>query len=188
MLRTIHAFALAFWLFCLNQAEAQGSFQGDVNTKWISNGRGMQLTESFAFTDALGRVWEVPKGTIVDGASIPRVLWTIVGAPFAGKYRKASVIHDYFCETMSRPWQDVHKAFFDAQLAEGNSEYHAKLLYGGVYAWGPRWEVVNGKPRRTREAIEAPSSDDLDKLAEFIKSKNPDASSIIKYTEGNFRR
>lgn len=35
-----------------------------------------------------------PKGTLTDGASIPRFFWRIIGPPMTGRYRKAAVIHD----------------------------------------------------------------------------------------------
>jgi hypothetical protein len=169
-------------------AFAQGSFIGDAVLKLLPNGKDMEVIELFGFVDSSGARWEVPKGTVVDGASIPRALWSIVGSPFTGKYRKASVIHDYFCETMSRPWQDVHKVFFDAQLAEGNSEYHAKVLYGAVYAWGPRWDIVDGRPKRTRRVLTEPSKHDLEKLQEYVKLNNPNASAIAVFAEKSFPR
>lgn len=42
---------------------------------------------------------EVPKDFHTDFASIPRALWTIVGAPAEGKYRKAAVVHDLLYRT-----------------------------------------------------------------------------------------
>src|SRR5262245_52447388 len=153
MKTTGHCFvwSLLLCFLCASQAvAAQGQFIGEIVARWMPDGQRMQLTEQFAYMDARSERWTVPEGTIVDGASIPRYLWTVVGAPFAGKYRRSSVIHDYFCQKMSRPWRDVHKVFYEASVAEGNSLYHAKLMYGAVYAWGPRWEIVNGTPIRTR--------------------------------------
>jgi len=39
----------------------------------------------------------VPKGFICDGASIPRVFWSIVGHPLSGGPLRAAVIHDHLC-------------------------------------------------------------------------------------------
>jgi Protein of unknown function (DUF1353) len=143
-------YALILLLSGIGQVTAaDGRFIGDVVAKWQPNGRDMELTEAFTYVDGRGNQWAVPKVTVVDGASIPRALWSVVGSPFTGKYRKASVIHDYFCGSMSRPWQDVHQIFFQASLTEGNTLVHARLMYGTVYAWGPRWEMVDGKPVRT---------------------------------------
>ena len=36
----------------------------------------------------------VPAGLEIDGASIPRLLWRVIGPPLYGRYRPAAVIHD----------------------------------------------------------------------------------------------
>ena len=100
------ALRLAAVLSCAMVAFSDASraqFKGEVVAKWLDDGRQMELMESFGFTDPSGQNWEVPKGAIVDGASIPKILWSIVGSPYTGQYRKASVIHDYYCNVMARP-------------------------------------------------------------------------------------
>lgn len=169
-------------------ASAQGRFSGNVVAQWRDADRTMQLTQDFSFVEDSGKRWDVPSGTVVDGASIPRVFWTIVGSPFTGNYRKASVIHDYFCEGMSRPWQEVHRVFFDAQLVEGNNLYHAKLLYAAVYAWGPRWETVNGRPTRTRDIVEIPPREKVDELATWIRDNDPSLLQIEASSDQKFPR
>jgi uncharacterized protein DUF1353 len=62
-------------------------------TRWEDDGRLMTLVESFAYIDSSGRTWRVPSGVQVDGASIPQVFWSIIGGPFEGRYRNASIIH-----------------------------------------------------------------------------------------------
>ena len=185
--------AALLWVFalscCIGQAAAaDGRFIGDVTAKWLPNGRDMELTATFAYVDARGSQWSVPAGTTVDGASIPRALWGVVGPPFTGKYRKASVIHDYFCQTMSRPWQEVHRVFFEASLVEGNTAYNARLMYGAVYAWGPRWELKDGKPVRTRETIRTPSDQDLQELGDWIKGGDRSLNDIAVYVDSRFPR
>src|SRR5947207_3005769 len=76
-----------------------GEFIGDVEAKWlVENGqdRRMELLHEFSYIDTSGKRWTAPNGWIIDGASIPRFLWTLVGSPFTGSYRRASVIHDYY--------------------------------------------------------------------------------------------
>ena len=180
---------LLFVVLLTNQAvAAKGRFVGEVVAKWVSDGQRMQLAEQFAYVDAQGERWIVPEGTIVDGASIPRPLWSIVGAPFTGKYRQASVIHDYLCQQMSRPWRDVHKIFFEASLVEGNGLYHAKLMYGAIYAWGPRWEIVDGSPKRTQNSVRPPTGNQFKDLAEWIKSDDPSLDAIQNYIDQGFQR
>src|SRR6516162_3729006 len=81
---------VAALFFSAGAFAADGSFKGDVVAQWLDPDRSMKLTQDFGYIDPSGRPWEVPVGTIVDGASIPRIFWTLVGAPYSGKYRKAS--------------------------------------------------------------------------------------------------
>jgi hypothetical protein len=104
-----------------------------------SDGRTAVLLAPFGYVDPVGKKWETPTGWTVDGASIPWPLWSIIGSPWTGKYREASVIHDYYCDTKSEPWAVVHKTFYTAMLANGVNEMQAKVMYLAVYRFGPRW-------------------------------------------------
>ena len=79
-----------------------GSFSNDPQTRWITDDgapdRNMEILERFSFVDPKGREWVAPAGTVVNGASIPRALWTVVGSPYTGDYRRASIVHDKACD------------------------------------------------------------------------------------------
>jgi hypothetical protein len=132
------ACAYFMWAYGL-LAESNGRFVGQVVTKWEDDGRQMTVVEPFQFIDPHDRRWSVPRGIAVDGASIPQIFWSIIGGPFEGKYRNASVIHDYYCKTRSRRWQDVHLVFYEAMLASGVADPQALLMYKAVEQFGPRW-------------------------------------------------
>jgi hypothetical protein len=119
---------------------AHPHFEGRVITEWLMDGRTMRLIEPFRFIDAAGTIWECPAGSIVDGASIPKMLWGLSGGPYTGKYRLASVPHDVYCETRSRSWEETHQMFYAAMLTAGMSETKASLMYSAVYHHGPRWD------------------------------------------------
>lgn len=120
-------------------SSAQGRYVGRIVWTPLSDGRLMELMESFGFVDPAGLEWPVPPGTRVDGASIPQPLWSVIGGPFTGQYRDASVVHDYYCDVRSRPWRAVHRVFYDAMLVSGVATARAKLMYSAVYFGGPRW-------------------------------------------------
>ncbi len=123
-------------------------FVGAVQSEWLEDGRGMRLLAPFAYIDPTGLEWRAEAGWIVDGASIPRFAWSLIGGPFEGKYRNASVIHDVACDQQARPWESVHEAFYWAMRASGVDAVQAKIMYAVVYHFGPRW------PRRVQlEAI-----------------------------------
>ena len=51
----------------------------------------MILLEDVSFTSK-GKIWTAPAGSVIDGASIPRFFWRVIGSPFIGYYRRASVV------------------------------------------------------------------------------------------------
>lgn len=130
---------LSCWA-CGALAQSQGRFDGELVLKPLPDGRIMELVQPFAYIDSHGVSWPVPARTRVDGASIPSAFWSILGAPYSGKYREASIIHDYYCATKSRHWKAVHKVFLDGMLARGVDKLQAQLMYIAVYRFGPRWD------------------------------------------------
>lgn len=103
----------------------------------------MQLLKPYSYVDSCGLVWDVPAGAKVDGATIPQIFWSITGGPFEGRFRNASVIHDWFCDTKSRPWRNVHRMFLEGMLTAGVAPAKAKIMYAAVMVGGPKWDIVN---------------------------------------------
>ncbi|HEY5767784.1 MAG TPA: DUF1353 domain-containing protein, partial [Candidatus Udaeobacter sp.] len=96
-----------------------GHYNGEPVTKWNSDGRTMTLLTELRYTDPHGEVWLAPIGSLVDGASIPRYLWSVMGGPFEGRYRNASVLHDVAYGQRKRPWQDCDRMFYFAMRCSG---------------------------------------------------------------------
>jgi uncharacterized protein DUF1353 len=125
-----------------------GKFHGELNIRKVDNAEDnhtFELITDYSFTDSKGREWTAPEGVKVNGASIPMPLWSILGGPWSGEYTRASVIHDHFCDTETRTWLDVHRVFYEAMISEGVPESKAKLMYYGVYRFGPRWTLTARK-------------------------------------------
>ncbi|WP_164757585.1 MULTISPECIES: DUF1353 domain-containing protein [unclassified Mesorhizobium] len=120
-----------------------GHFVGSFQAEFLDDGRKIRLLQPYEFDDDNNKQWNVPSGTEVDGASIPKPLWSIIGGPFEGKYRNASVIHDYECDKETTPWWDVHQMFYDAMIASDVGPIEAEILYLGVFNFGPRWTVAD---------------------------------------------
>lgn len=116
-----------------------GQFMGDPVAKWNADGVHMELMEDFTYIDQRQTIWTAKKGAVIDGASIPRPFWRLVGSPLRGKYRYASVIHDYYCVIQSEVWEAVHYMFYEACMAGGTRHTHAKILYYAVRHFGPKW-------------------------------------------------
>src|SRR5688572_15669027 len=110
-------------------AQPQAHFKGDlVLTPLPGDGRNMKVLQPFGYVDAKGQTWDVPAGMVTDGASVPSVFW-VMFPPWTGNYRKAAVIHDHYCATKSRTWQETHNVFYEAMLTEGMGERTAKVLW-----------------------------------------------------------
>lgn len=146
----------------------KGEFLGPLDVRFMSvmSGDGyalemIQLLRPFSYRDSAGRLWEVPEGFLSDGASIPEQLWIAVGGPYSGPYRDAAVIHDYFCYTKERSWEDVHNVFLEASLNRGTPEWKAQYMYAGILFSGPRWPSPRADLRRGfvyAQAVPAPGT------------------------------
>ena len=119
-----------------------GTFGPDPQLEWLSGppNRLMRLLRDFWYDDPAGRRWLAPAGGLTDGASIPAPLWSSIGSPFTGPYRRAAIVHDAAVGAPGVPRLDADRMFYQACLAGGCAPGQAELLYAGVRigAWLPR--------------------------------------------------
>src|ERR1041385_1781682 len=125
-----------------------GYYSGDPILKWNSDGRTMTVMSEFSYTDPHGLVWDAPAGSVTDGASIPRYLWSLIGGPFEGRYRNASILHDVAYEKHNRPWQDCDRMFYYAMRCSGVNAGEAKTMYYALFKFGHHWKfpIKRAKP------------------------------------------
>jgi hypothetical protein len=153
-----------------------GSFPAPPQTEWNGDGRTMRLLKDFQYIDPSGTTWTAPANSTIDGASIPQIFWSIIGGPFEGEYRDASIVHDTECESHKHRWQDVHRMFYMASRAGGAGLFKAKIMFAAVYYFGPRWVVpVNATVNYEAVAPSGMSEDDMVRTMALIR-KNPDIS------------
>jgi hypothetical protein len=156
-------------------------FEGEVETRWLVHGgadREMEILREFAFVDSTGYRWAAYPGEKVDGASIPEQVWSeVVGTPFIGDYRRASVVHDVACDRREKSSREAHRMFYEAMLADGTSKQRALLFYTAVRLFGPQWDQRRGF--RTMLAAQAQDIDfdrletALDQVLETSQRKRP---------------
>jgi len=158
-----------------------GYFSGPVETRWLDDGVTMLLLNELRYTDPNGEVWVAPAGSRVNGASIPRVFWTIIGAPFDGKYRNASVLHDVAYDEKTRPWEEVDRMFYNAMRCSGVGALTAKTMYYSLYRHGRHWKT----PNRRALPVEDPSArasavnpGELNEIQNWIRQNNPSLDQI----------
>ena len=155
-----------------------GKFVADFSED--GSGRKVTLMEPYSFVDPFGQEWDVPSGYKTDGASVPTALWALY-PPFTGNYRSAAVIHDYYCDTKARSWQDTHKVFYFAMRAANVDEKTAKIMYGAVYLFGPRWGPGTGPGQRSAPVKATPEQQQevLKGLQDLVDKDNPDLDSLV---------
>ena len=105
----------------------------------------VQLLEPLVWLDSRGEEWWVPSGFKYDGASVPRVLWPLVGHPLDDRVLRAAGLHDWHCRVRDDDSGNAHRKFYEGLLADGVPGWRASLMYAGVRNFGPqyrRMEVV----------------------------------------------
>jgi hypothetical protein len=96
-----------------------------------------RLTRPLMF-GTMGGLLTVPKGFITDGASCPKILWSLC-SPMTGPQAEAAVLHDYLYSKDSHIIVDRKQAdqlFYEAMIANGTSIVKAQLIYRGVRLGG----------------------------------------------------
>jgi len=150
-----------------------------------------ELLEDLSFVDKHGDLWKAPKGYKTDGASIPWPLWSFIGSPFTGNYVSSAIIHDVYCDLRSRDWKLVHRTFYDAMIKEGTPLLLAKVMYFGVYRFGPKWVVdasracpfpyvcvQNDPVKLTLMASPEVDIEEFKRAKQKIESENPELADI----------
>ena len=126
-----------------------GEFSGEPVTVWRTEqdtpDRDMNMVEDFWYR--LGEdQWDAKKNKTIDGASIPQPLWSLVGSPYTGDYRRASIVHDIACDeagTDHEKRRAADRMFYHACRAGGCGVGQSILLYVGVRI-GAWWKEHRG--------------------------------------------
>jgi hypothetical protein len=182
---------VAPWREVATQSHKWGYYSGSPETRWNPDGRSMTLLNELRYTDPQGFVWIAPAGSVVDGASVPRSLWSFMGGPFEGRYRNASVLHDVAYDQHNRPWQDCDRMFYNAMRCSGVGPVEAKTMYYSLYRFGRHWKfsVRRAKPVKVgrklvaRAEAEYPSAapvsrDEIEAARDWIRHASPSVEEI----------
>ena len=95
------------------------------------DGRMWELMKPFVYQSEKCGMIEVPKGFIFDFASIPKLLWSIVGSP-TGRYGPAALIHDFLCSTNEYPRKVSDRIFLEAMKDCGVPYLKRMVMYWAV--------------------------------------------------------
>jgi hypothetical protein len=191
------------WMTGAVQSHKWGYYSGYPETRWDSDGRTMTLLNELRYVDPDGGVWVAPAGSKVDGASIPRSLWTFMGGPFEGRYRNASVLHDVAYEQKKRPPQDCDRMFYNAMRCSGVSAVEAKTMYYALYRFGHHWKFPIKRAKKVKPSEMAAQSEpaqedqyprampangaDIDAARDWIRGADPSLEQIEHRAESEPR-
>jgi hypothetical protein len=159
---------------------ADRRFSGDASTRWLTENvpdRDMRLLADFWFEDSKGVRWDAPVGSEINGASIPRPLWSLVGSPYTGDYRRASIVHDIACDRAAgdrAARRAADKMFFEACRAGGCTRWQATVLYIGVRigaGWRKFDELQNDEPRLAFDDVDRQVQHDLRTVSDQVLSR-----------------
>jgi hypothetical protein len=144
----------------------------EPNVEMMNDDRCVRVFESFVQIDPDGRISLVPAGQVCDGASIPRLLWSLIGGPYEGKHRVPALSHDALYRThevvmmhqdlpmpVSINRRTADRMFLEGMRARGMAEWRCQIRYWGVRLGGRRGWREGAKPasriRLTPDRLEA---------------------------------
>lgn len=89
-----------------------------------------ELVENYRYRDIV-----IPKGYITDGASVPRIFWSIF-PPNKAEYLSAAIVHDYLTdiviEKKSITFRSVDNTFKEMLIDLNVNKIEVKVLYWSV--------------------------------------------------------
>ena len=110
-------------------------FPKALRGKFVGNGQ-WKLIRPFEYHPDIGKKIVVPIDFVSDGASIPKLAYSIIGGPWTGRYAEAAIIHDwlYFSQTTTRKQADI--IFIKAMRVLGVSWWRRIAMYRAVRTFG----------------------------------------------------
>lgn len=181
------------WSAFAKQKHPWGYYSGPVDTRWDSDGRTMTLLNELRYVDPSGETWVAPAGSKIDGASIPRALWPLMGGPFEGKYRNASVLHDVSYDQQTRPPAECDRMFYNAMRCSGVGAVEAKTMYYALLHFGRHWKFSVKKarspkphemaamwkpPEEEQPRGTAVNPDDVNAIRDWVRKNDPSVEQI----------
>jgi hypothetical protein len=111
------------------------SYDGYFDIRNISEDTYELLSDGVFHIPGYGEV-TVKKGFRFDGASVPKIFWSLIGSPFTGKYILAALLHDalYASEHLSRWRADWIFLCYLKQLGVG--WFKRNVMWGAVRGGG----------------------------------------------------
>jgi Protein of unknown function (DUF1353). len=162
-----------------------GYYSGQVEARWENDGRHMTLLSELRYTDPEGILWIAPAGSVVDGASIPRVLWSLMGGPFEENIATPLSCTMSLTTEKTRPWKLCDRMFYNAMRCSGVAATEAKTMYYALYRHGRHWKRPRFLPGAAvaedevvPRAIAVDEQEDIAATRDWIENAKPSLTQI----------
>jgi hypothetical protein len=109
-------------------------FNGDVILEEMKNGY-WKLQDNFSYENDYIQV-TIKSDFITDGASIPKLFWSVVGNPLSNDLLKPAIIHDGLYTLMQLKRLECDKLLKEMLLFNGISKVKAYFIYYAVRLFG----------------------------------------------------
>ena len=101
----------------------------------------VEHTVAVTTVDGITHTVTLPAGYIFDGASIPRLVWSVIGHPFDPSFIVAAAVHDWYCDRASETHDYQLRVigdavFFSLLRRAGVSWWKRSSMYMAVRAYG----------------------------------------------------
>ena len=124
-------------------------FPAMLDVRVYPDGDSWELLKPFIYIASDGSRTEVPAETLVNGASVPRFWWRVIGSPKSGRYVWASVPHDYLWEQAKLgqiTFRQANWVFWDAMVTLGETRWRAWAMWAAVTLNG-WWQQLRPRKR-----------------------------------------
>ena len=115
--------------------------QNDIPVTYLGNGK-YKLTKSYTINTSIGN-YTIPRNFVTNFATVPSWLQFII--PTRGKYDRATLLHDYFCNVNNRykvlaeGKSCADDLFYEIMKKDGVNWIVRNIFYYAVRLSGERW-------------------------------------------------
>jgi len=101
----------------------------------IAKGRDRRIAEDFTYENDKYKI-TLKRGFVTNGASIPKIFWSILSSPFDGPIIYAACVHDGLYTKRTLPRKECDKLLIEMARENGYSKIKSFLVYNAVRIFG----------------------------------------------------
>lgn len=102
------------------------------------------ITVNWVDKNGLHKKFTIQQGKHSDGASIPKIFWTVIGDPFNPRFARAAWFHDYMAYR-GADQKEVSEVFYRLLLEDGTNRIKANLMKYAVWIFVSLYYKVTKK-------------------------------------------